>query len=106
MADPFLLLLAILSCYRIAMLVTQDSIFKPVRNYIGLHPWNWVRTYGGELVHCPYCFGVWTSAAITLTLYGPKWTSLLYWMAIAGGQAFLQKLSDGAYGLEELGDQS
>jgi hypothetical protein len=97
----FLLLLAILTCYRLAMLVTQDDIFKPVRNYFGLHRWGWVRSWLGELTHCPYCFGVWAAVALALGWHGWSKEALLYWLAIAGGQAFMQKISDGMYGLEE-----
>lgn len=98
MASYLPLTLAILVCYRLAMLVTQDEIFRPMRNYFGLHRWNWVRSWLGELTHCPYCFGVWAAAALALVLYGSNWITLLYWLAIAGGQAFLQKISDGASG--------
>lgn len=101
MPDVLLLTLAILACYRLSMLVTQDSILKPVRNYFGLHRWAWVRSWLGDLVHCPYCFGVWAAAGLALVLYGLNWTTLLYWLAIAGGQAFMQKISDGMKGLEK-----
>lgn len=95
------LTLAILACYRLAMLITQDAIAKPVRNYFGLHPKGWIRAWLGELVHCPYCFGVWAAAGLALVIYGFNWVTLLYWLAIAGGQAFMQKISDGMGGLEE-----
>lgn len=95
LSDWFLLLLAILCCYRVTMLVTQDAIFKPVRNYVGLNRYGAVREYLGELVHCPYCFGVWTAGVIALILYGFNWITILYWLAICGGQALLQKISDG-----------
>lgn len=100
MPDWFLLTLAILACYRLAMLITQDEIAKPVRNYFGLHRWDWVRTYLGYLFHCPYCFGVWIAAVLALLLWPIGWSTLLYWLAIAGGQAGLQKFSDGMKGLE------
>lgn len=102
MPEWLTLALAILACFRLAMLVTQDAIFKPVRNYFGLHRSAWVRSFLGELTHCPYCFGVWAAAVIALVLYGPEWITILYWLAIAGGQAFMQKISDGMYGLEEI----
>lgn len=94
MPDWFLLLLAILTCYRFSMLVTQDEIAKPIRSYFGLHPLAWVRTYPGFLVHCPYCFGVWVALALALILWPISWLTLLYWGAIAGGQAALQRLED------------
>lgn len=101
MPSWFPLLLAILACYRLAMLVTQDAVAGQFRSYFGLHRRAWVRNWLGELVHCPYCFGVWAAAVLALILYGPKWITLLYWLAIAGGQAFMQKISDGMGGLEE-----
>jgi hypothetical protein len=98
MPDWFLLTLAILACYRLAMLVTQDEIARPIRTYFGLHRWAWVRDYLGELTHCPYCFGVWAAAGLALLLWPFGWQTILYWLAIAGGQAALQKFSDLAEG--------
>jgi len=94
MSDWLLLSLAILACYRLAMLVTQDEVAWPIRNYFGLHRLAWVRTYLGFLVHCPYCFGVWVALGLALLLWPIGWLTLLYWLAIAGGQAALQKFSD------------
>ena len=94
MPDWFLLTLAILACYRLAMLITQDEIAKPVRNYLGLHRWAWVRSSLGSLAHCPYCLGVWIALALALLLWPIGWLALLYWLAVAGGQAALQKFSD------------
>lgn len=94
MPEWFLLLLAILGCYRIAMLLTQDSIFQPVREYVGLHRWQWVRNWLGELVHCPYCMGVWIALFISLGLYGVTTEALAWWLPIAGGQAFIQSLGN------------
>ena len=76
------------------MLVTQDEIFKPVRNYFGLHPLTYMREPIGFLLHCPYCLGVWIALALALILWPITWLTILYWLAIAGGQAALQKFSD------------
>lgn len=105
MPNWLLLTLAIFACFRLAMLVTQDAIARQFRSYFGLHRRAWVREWLGEIVHCPYCFGVWAAAVLALILYGPNWITLLYWLAIAGGQAFMQKISDGASGLEKLGEK-
>lgn len=94
MPDAFRLLLAILACYRLAMLITKDEITRPIRTYFGLHRWAWVRSFLGELTHCPYCVGVWIAAGLALLLWPLNWLTLLYWLAIAGGQATLQTFSD------------
>lgn len=96
MSDWFTLLLAALVCYRIAMLITQDTIFQPIRGYFGLHRYEWVRSWLGELFHCPYCMGVWIALFISLGLYGLTWQTLIYWPVIAGGQAFMQSLGNRA----------
>ena len=92
MPDIFLFTLATLACYRIAMLVTQDTIFQPIRDIFLFHRWNWVRNWLGELITCPYCFGVWVALFISLGLYGFTWDALVWWLPIAGGQAFMQSL--------------
>lgn len=105
MSDWLLLTLAALACYRLAMLITKDEITRPIRNYFGLHSSAWVREHLGYLINCPYCCGIWVAAALTLLLWPISWDSLLYLFAIAGAQSTLQKISDGAGGLEKLGER-
>jgi hypothetical protein len=101
MPDWFLLILAILVCYRLAMLIAKDEIFKPLRQLFSLSRFRFVRHHLAYLVHCPYCAGVWVAAALALLLWPVTWFSPVYWLAIAGGQAFLQKVSDLSEAVEE-----
>lgn len=81
-------LLLILVTYRIALLITWDEIFKPIRNYLGVHSNKIIREYVGYLVHCPYCLGIWIALILAIIYYSENW--LLMTFAIAGGQMFLQ----------------
>jgi len=83
-------ILLILACYRIAILITYDEIFKPIRNWIGTHPKPIIREWLGYLVHCPYCVGFWVALGLSLYYYPDNWVLMTF--AIAGGQVFLQRL--------------
>jgi len=52
------------------------------------------------LFECPYCLGVWFAFPLALILsFGKKFSVerfLVLWLAIAGGQSFLQSLSGGS----------
>lgn len=110
------LILSILTCYRLALLVSEDDgpffIFKRVRywlkdkafyemmdNKLEYNEANKDRWFGkwhnlAEGLSCPYCTGVWSS--LPLILLNIKPTTLgdlfLILMSISGGQAFLQSL--------------
>ena len=55
--------LAALATYRMAELVALDEgpfrVFAKARAWAGCHPSDIIRENFGELVHCPYCLGVW-----------------------------------------------
>lgn len=92
MPELLRLLIAILVTYRLAGLVAIDdgplSIFQRLRQV----PIGELR----KLVNCPYCVGVWAALGIAWWLFGdyaPEWR-LAWALAIAGGQALLQELSD------------
>lgn len=101
MSDEIRLLLAILTCYRLAQLVALDDAFKwsrkdlNARASLGDPVWESLA----ELAHCPYCLGVWFAVPIA-GLY--QWDSIistitLLILGIAGGQAFLQgRITDDA----------
>lgn len=90
------LTLVILANYRLARLITKDMISEPFRRWLGKKAAgrNFIWLHTAELFHCPYCLGVWTAQIFALFFA----TSLLDWilltLAIAGGQTFLQGLTD------------
>lgn len=97
MPNLFLIVLAIFATYRLAELVAIDVLFQPFRNYLGKHvtigkhnAWWWVA----ELINCPYCLGIWFALPLAF-LCATEWQYvLLSWFAIAGGQTFLESLSE------------
>lgn len=96
MPNLYLLLLAIFATYRLAELVSIDTIFEPLRLSLGKrvdptrHNKDW---YAAELVNCPYCLGVWFALLFALVIAHGWQYVLLVWFAIAGGQAFLESLA-------------
>jgi len=97
--DVMRFVLAVFACYRLAELVAVDDgpgdIFKKARTIMGAY---YRDEYGdpesslGKLASCPYCVGVYFAAGLALILFPIGWGTLLYWAAIAGGQAFLQNV--------------
>ena len=95
------LILAILTCYRLARMIALDDgplfIFESLREWaqsksnIELNPaGHWHNLNEG--LSCPYCVGIWLSLPllgllIWHSVYG-DWFLIL--MAISGGQAFIQ----------------
>lgn len=110
------LLLAILTCYRLARMVAKDDgpffLFKRVRYWIKDKAWynagmplltdegNLPDRYFGhwhnlaEGLSCPYCTGVWLSLPVLAMVLWPTYYGDLFLvlMAVSGGQAFLQSL--------------
>ena len=116
------LLLAILSCYRLAKMIADDDgpgfIFKRVRYYVKDKAYNeandsqeiyyskdniegeigdrwWGKWYNlSEGIECPYCIGVWLSLPLFFMLLYPTEIGDLFLilMSISGGQTFLQSL--------------
>lgn len=109
-----------LASYRVARLVTKDTICEPLRRVV--YDWAWIdpqvkgqdpkpraggaRTWLYSLLSCPLCFGVWTSAllmllwaAVTPVDVGWRWAASL--AAVAGVQS-LVALADAA--LEAIPD--
>lgn len=113
------LILAILTCYRLARMIAEDDgplfLFKRVRywaNEKGYHEAidnnallqhspvkirdNWFGKWHNlsEGLSCPYCVGVWLSLPIFAIVLWPNYYTDLFLllMAISGGQAFLQSL--------------
>jgi hypothetical protein len=112
------LILAVLSCYRLARLIARDDgpffLFKRVRYWAKDKAW-WEaknagmvtnnqmsdRHYGkwhtlAEALDCPYCAGVWVSIPLFLFVIYPTQPTDLFMllMAISGGQAWLWGMVD------------
>jgi len=69
------------------------GLMKRVRLGIGKRV---TKEYGlywslAELLNCPYCVGMWVSLLIVI-IFRPDYF-ILYWLAIAGGQAWLETMS-------------
>jgi hypothetical protein len=116
------LILAILSCYRLARLIARDDgplfWFKRVRYWAKDKAWkeaektgNLIRTVQPMLIHdryygkwhslaealeCPYCIGIWLSIPLLLFVIYPTQPADLFMllMAISGGQAWLWEMVD------------
>lgn len=102
------LVLAVLATYRMAQLVAYDDgpfdLLARARGLTAYAPNGNPRTGAiwhslAGLVECPYCLGVWFAGVFTLVagrgLALDVWTAVLFWLAVAGGQCFLQSLSPG-----------
>lgn len=95
---PFLLrfVIAVLACYRLAQLVAIDDgpyfIFDRFRKEIGKRAADgdtlWVNL--AELTVCPFCLGIWFALPLAVWVGGTIIEIIIIWLAIAGGQAFLQ----------------
>lgn len=75
-------LLNVLTVYRLARIVTVDTISQPWRRWL-------TRRYAAgwmlDLLMCPYCLAVWFSAAAgVLTWQVP---TVWFWVALTGGIA-------------------
>lgn len=98
MPDILLLLISILATYRVVQFVTYDNapfnLMDNFRCYLGKKAAG-AKKHGAwwslaELINCPFCTGLWVSLLITLLVFGIHWYSILIWLAIAGGQAWLE----------------
>lgn len=93
--------LLVFICYRLAQLFALDEgpfgIFHKIRVRVGAYN----RDDTGEAItrlgrgmSCPYCLGIWIALPLSLYATGITWQIPIWWIAIAGGQAFLQGLSN------------
>ena len=104
MTDFLWLIVLSLACYRLSQLISEDdgplSIFGRLRQWVdskakaeqergrGLL---WQSAADG--IHCPYCIGVWIAAALAVVWSGIAPVTIIYTLAIAGGQSYLQSRS-------------
>ena len=92
-----------LVCYRLAQLIATDEgpsfwrdkgIFLVLRVRLGAYDRGEngeAITALGRAISCPYCLGMWIAFPLSFFVTGIHW--YIAWLAIAGGQAFLQGLS-------------
>ena len=101
------LVLASLTCYRLAQLITLDKgpllIFERLRwwieYYIAASPKRQQSTFWSSLadgLSCPYCMGFYLGMPCALLVLFPTTVGdlLLLWLGIVGAQAFLQGVSN------------
>ena len=87
--------LAALAAYRLSELVALDvgpfRIFARLRGWAGCHPSDLIRENLGELIHCPYCLGVWFGLFCALLALWPTLGGdvILAAFGLAGVQAVL-----------------
>lgn len=101
------LILAALTCFRLAQLVTLDKgpflIFERLRNRVEGHiaasperkkSYFWKSVADGT--SCPYCLGFYAGLLCTLLVIFPTYGGDLFllWFGIIGLQAFLQGVSN------------
>jgi hypothetical protein len=89
-------------CYRLAQLFVFDegpfSTFHQLRVKVGAYDLGdngKARTGLGRAFNCPYCLGIWIALPLAFYATGIQWSILVWWVGIAGGQAFLQGLTGG-----------
>lgn len=98
------LILASLTCFRLAQLITLDKgpllIFERFRLWVeqnaAMHPISyWWRSLA-DGVSCPYCMGFYLSLLCTLLVVLPSQAGDLFllWFGIMGTQALLQGVSN------------
>jgi hypothetical protein len=100
--DAFVFALAVLACYRLAILIARDDgpgdILLAIRAKLGAY------NYGddgrpdmsiGRLVSCEHCIGVWVSLLLAICLWPISFMTPVYGLAIAGGQSFLESVTPG-----------
>jgi len=95
--DWFLFALLTLVVYRASQLLVYDDgpfdlIFR-FRARVGVYTLdqNGEPTSAvGKLFACPYCVGFWLAALAALTVAGSGKSFIILWLAIAGGQTFLE----------------
>jgi hypothetical protein len=93
--------LAALTVYRLSELVALDDgpfqFFARLRRWAGVHPDDLIRENLAELLHCPYCLGVWFGAVVVVLAVWPTWPGdlALGMLGLAGAQSVLSNLTNG-----------
>ena len=99
--DLFLFVIAVLAVYRVAQFIVFDDapfgLMDRFRSWLGKNAAGAAK-YGlrwtlAELVNCPYCVGFWLASIPGFLAFGFSWWSVLAWLSIAGGQAWLESMT-------------
>lgn len=99
MFDLTALAVAAFATFRAAELLCVDdgpgNIFFNLRLWAGVYDSenseHKPASFIGRLLDCPYCMGVWIAIPFAVWL-APSLLCIPVWLAIAGGQALLQKI--------------
>jgi len=93
-----LFILLALAVYRLARLVAIDDgpadILLKSRSDLGAYDYGengLAKSNLGRGIACTYCVGFWIALFVAIAFY-PWPEFLLYWLALAGAQSFLQSL--------------
>ncbi|RJR31209.1 DUF1360 domain-containing protein [Candidatus Parcubacteria bacterium] len=82
-----------LATFRLTHLFTYDSVTDFVRNFFKNSASGFGRSLS-ELIHCPWCTGVWTALLVGFLYYlSPVFWYLLLLIALAGLGSFIQTLA-------------
>lgn len=97
------LLLAVFAVYRLSSLIAREegpfSVFDHLRMRLGAYDYDeygTAETALGRGIGCVFCVGVYTAALLLFPIYLPTLIGdiLLTWLGIAGGQVFLERLTN------------
>ena len=97
------LLLAALAVYRLARMISLEDgpldIFVDFRTWVGVYDYSENGLPGSmaaRLFSCPLCVGVWLAFPAMVMATFPVGDSfiIVIWLAIAGIQTFLQRISE------------
>ena len=99
--DIYTLIVLSFATYRLAQLISDDdgpmSVFGRIRQWTDSkakaeqeqgHGLIWQSVNDG--LHCHFCTGVWIAIALGVVYAGLTWYTLVYILAIAGIQAWLE----------------
>jgi hypothetical protein len=94
-----LFILLALATYRLARLIAIDDgpfdLLLKLRSLWGAYDYGengTAKTSLGRGLTCPHCVGFWLAGFAAVSVYG--WPELIiYWLALAGAQSFLQEMS-------------
>ncbi len=93
-----LFILLALLVYRLARLIAIDDgpldVILEFRNTLGAYdygPNGLAKNSLGRGITCPHCVGMWLALFVAIAAY-PWPEVLVYWLALAGAQSFLQSL--------------